>query len=67
MKLIILLIDIATRDSNHALKTPRLGKAFQAYEAEKAVAQRCSVKKVFLEIWQNSQENTSARDFFLIN
>ena len=32
-----------------------------------AVAQRCSVKKVFLEISQNSQENTCARVFFLIN
>ena len=30
-----------------------------------AVAQRCSVKKVFLEITQNSQENTCARDSFL--
>ena len=26
-----------------------------------AVAQICSVKKVFWEIWQNSQENTCAR------
>ena len=24
-------------------------------------ARRCSVKKVFLEIWQNSQENTCAK------
>ena len=32
----------------------------------KAVAQRCSVKKVFLEISQNSQENTCARVSFLI-
>ena len=31
-----------------------------------AVAQRCSVKKVFLEISQNSQENTCARISFLI-
>ena len=31
-----------------------------------AVAQRCSVKKVFLEISQNSQENTCARASFLI-
>ena len=30
------------------------------------VAQRCSVKKVFLEISQNSQENTCARVSFLI-
>ena len=31
-----------------------------------AVARRCSVKKVFLEISQNSQENTFARVSFLI-
>ena len=31
-----------------------------------AVAQRCSEKKVFLEIPQNSQENTCARVSFLI-
>ena len=30
-----------------------------------AVIQRCSVKKVFLEISQNSQENTCARDFLI--
>ena len=30
-----------------------------------AISQRCSVKKVFLEISQNSQENTSARVSFL--
>ena len=31
-----------------------------------AVVQSCSVKKVFLEISQNSQENTCARISFLI-
>ena len=31
-----------------------------------AAARRCSVKKVFLEILQNSQENTCARVSFLI-
>ena len=31
-----------------------------------AVAQKCSVKKVFLEISQNSQENTYTRVSFLI-
>ena len=31
-----------------------------------AVIQRCSVKKVFLKISQNSQENTCARASFLI-
>ena len=31
-----------------------------------AVVQKCSVKKVFLEISQNSQENTCVRVTFLI-
>ena len=31
-----------------------------------AVVRRCSVKKVFLKISQNSQENTCARVSFLI-
>ena len=31
-----------------------------------ATVQRCSVKKVFLEILQNPQKNTSARVSFLI-
>ena len=30
-----------------------------------AVAQRCSVKKLFLEISQNSQENSCARDWHM--
>ena len=29
-----------------------------------AVVRRCSVKKVFLKIFQNSQENTCTRDSF---
>ena len=33
---------------------------------KEAVFQRCSVKKVFLEISQNSQESTCARVYFLI-
>ena len=33
--------------------------------SKEAVVQRCSVKKVFLEISQNSQENTCARVSFL--
>ena len=36
------------------------------FEPAEAVAQRCSVKKVLLEISQNSQENTCARVSFLI-
>ena len=31
-----------------------------------AVVQRCSVKKMFLEISQNSQKSTCARVYFLI-
>ena len=34
-------------------------------ENKEAVVQRCSVKKVFLEISQKSQENTCARVSFL--
>ena len=34
---------------------------------KEAAVQRCSVKNVFLEISQNSQENTCARVSFLIN
>ena len=33
---------------------------------QEAVAQRCSVQKVFSEISQNSQENPCVRDSFLI-
>ena len=33
--------------------------------SSEAVAQRCSIRKVFLNISQNSQESTSARLFFL--
>ena len=37
-----------------------------SYENKEAVAGTCSLKKVFLEISQNSQENTCARVSFLI-
>ena len=35
-------------------------------KVSEAVVQRCSVKKVFLEISQNSQENTCVKICFLI-
>ena len=35
--------------------------------SSEAVAQRCSIKKVFLKILQNSQENTRGRVPFQIN
>ena len=40
---------------------------FKVVQIQEAVAQRCSVKKAFLEISQNSQEKTCARVSFLIN
>ena len=36
------------------------------YYVLEAVTQRCSVKKVFLEISKNSHENTCARISFLV-
>ena len=39
---------------------------FSFLEQTAAVVQRCSVKKAFLKILQNSQENTCARISFLI-
>ena len=36
------------------------------YWSSEALVQRCSVKKNFLEISQNPQENACARVFFLI-
>ena len=38
--------------------------SFQGYTESKTVVRRCSVKRVFCEISQNSQENTCARDSF---
>ena len=42
------------------------GSAIMLLKKSEAVAQRCSVKKVFLEISQNSQENNCARVSFVI-
>ena len=39
---------------------------FHSGKSLEAVVQRCYVKKVFLEILQNSEENTCARASFLI-
>ena len=44
----------------------RVSDHFQIEGIKEAVAQTCSVKKEFLEISQNSQENTCARLSFLI-
>ena len=39
---------------------------FHKLEKSEAVVLGCSLKTVFLEIWQNSQENTCLRVSFLI-
>ena len=46
--------------------SPRVLCIAWACPYSEAVVQRYSVEKVFLEIWQNSQENTCARTSFLI-
>ena len=50
--------------TNHNLSMKFLNQPSDQITA-KAVIPRCSVKKVFLEILQNSQENTCARDSLL--
>ena len=47
------------------VKEKRPKKSYRNQDTE-AVARRCFVKKVFLEMPQNSQENTCARVSFLI-
>ena len=42
------------------------GSTLYSEPCSEAAVQRCSVKRVFLEISQNSQENTCARVSFLI-
>ena len=49
---------VGLRDSQNSLNHKQ--------ESIEAVVQRCSVKKVFLKISQNSQENTCTRVSFLI-
>ena len=45
-------------------KKKKLVTQFPKSQKTEAAAQRCSVKKVFLEISQSSQENTCARVSF---
>ena len=47
-------------DSMRKESVPKIGKFTEA------VVRRCSVKKVFLKVSQNSQENSCARVSFLI-
>ena len=47
-------------------KASMVTEASRNYITLEVVIRRCSVKKLFLEIWQNSMESTSARVPFLI-
>ena len=49
-----------------ACKHPVKRKSKEPMQITEAVAQRCSIKKLFLKISQYSQENTYARASFLI-
>ena len=44
----------------------RVEKEETSLKMSEAVVQRCSVKKVFLNIFQNAQENTCAKVYFQI-
>ena len=48
------------------LRSSILSRLVNCEATPEAVTQRCSVKKVLLEISQNSQENSCARVFYLI-
>ena len=52
--------------NSKALFEAHFMKKLSNTETTEAVAQTCSVKKVFLEIYENAQENTCARASFLI-
>ena len=58
-----LLSSVASLSSSDSLDS---FSNFDKQNHTEAVAWRCSVKKVFLEISQNSQENVCARVSFLI-
>ena len=62
-----------TNTGNNNTNTGKISRHFSCCEVQlmhqffmEAVVQRCSVKKVFLKILQNSQANTCARGSFLI-
>ena len=50
-----------THNQNNFTFFGNLDVIYKHIELEEAVTIRCSVKKVFLEILQNSEKNTSAR------
>ena len=67
LKKLLSQFDIKFMKLWHFLKTKHLANSSRLYlsiQKAKAVAQRYSVEKVFLEISQNSQQNTCARVSF---
>ena len=64
--LVLGLIVIIIRNFWFSMETNVIQKEINIWIALEAIVQRCSVKKVFLGISQNSQENTCARVSFLI-
>ena len=64
----LFLFRIALTDKYKSIKAVVDDFYHKAIEAKctKAVARRCSIKKVLLEISQNSQENNFVRACFLI-
>ena len=63
VELIFLLINYT---SNFSLVNVKFIRIFAGCFYTEALIQRCSVKKLLIEISQNSQENTCARVSFLI-
>ena len=65
-----MLCKVLPVDFNKSLCTIQIHKCFytpnESYRFSEAVVQRCSVKKMFFKISQNSQENACARVFLLI-
>ena len=61
------LSKVALRSMKGQSSTLRLKLLIQFKTALGAVVRRCYIKKLFLEISQNSQENTCAKISFLIN
>ena len=61
MKIVTIFVKAASDMFNWVVNRPLKTMKFSRSEA---VAQSCSVKKVFLEISQSSEQNTSARVSF---
>ena len=59
-------IDLCHERVNALERDDKKIRVIMAVDITEAVVQRCFLKKVFLNISQNSQENTCARFSFLI-